>query len=259
MATTSSRKREQVQQWWTQYKRQGSGEARNRLVEFYWPLVRQSAVRLRAGLADGVDVDDLASAGTVGLIESLAAFDPFRGVEFEAYCARRVRGAMLDELRSLDWAPRLVRRRERAVREAVQLIETQVGRTPREAELVAALNIRPSELAEYVRDASGARVLPLAPPPIDPESDDEHAFAEADPRSPDPAAAAEAAEIRQAVVSLLGRVERLVLSMYYFEDMTLREIGQSLGLSESRVSQIRSLLIEQLKDRLARTHPSLAA
>ncbi|MDD4888799.1 MAG: FliA/WhiG family RNA polymerase sigma factor [Phycisphaerae bacterium] len=249
----------QVKQWWTSYKRDGSEAARNKLVEHYWPLVRQLATRLRAGLADGVEVDDLVSAGTVGLIEALATFDPFRGVQFGAFCSRRLRGAMLDELRTLDWAPRLVRRRERAVREAVQSIEVQLGRPPVERELAAALHVPVCEVPGYERDAHGARVLPLGACPAGGEEDDDRAVGEADPRSPDPVLVAEGHEIRQVIAAHLGRVERLVLTMYYFEEMTLREIGGALGLSESRVSQIRSALVEQLKERLVRTHPSLAA
>lgn len=259
MRTASSGAKRQVKQWWVQYKRDGSEAARNKLVEHYWPLVRQMAVRLRAGLADGVEVDDLVSAGTVGLIEALAAFDPFRGVQFEAYCSRRLRGAMLDELRTLDWAPRLVRRRERAVREAVQSIAVQLGRPPVERELAAALHVPLSQVPEYERDAHGARVLPLGMHPAGGEEDDDRAAGETDPRSPDPVRVAEGHEIRQAITAHLGRVEWLVLTMYYFEEMTLREIGGALDLSESRVSQIRSSLVEQLKERLARTHPSLAA
>ena len=132
---------EQVQVWWKDYHATGSETARNRLMENYLPLVKYSAERLHTKLPDEVDVDDLISAGIFGLMDAVKAFDPKRGVKFETYCAPRIRGAILDELRAMDWVPRLVRARAHKLNQAAHELEAQLGRKPEERELAKALRL----------------------------------------------------------------------------------------------------------------------
>jgi RNA polymerase sigma factor for flagellar operon FliA len=152
---------ESLQAAWRAYKAEGDEALRNRLVEHYLYLVRLTAQRIGAKLPDEVDVDDLMSAGIFGLVDAIDAFDLERGVKFETYCAPRIRGAIIDELRSMDWVPRLVRHRAQKLNETVRALEIELGRSPNEDEIARRLNLSPPEMEKLTRDAAAVSLVSL--------------------------------------------------------------------------------------------------
>src|SRR5580765_5332676 len=146
---------------WRRYRESRDGLLRNQLMEFYLPLVRYTADRISAKLPSEVDVDDLVSAGIFGLLDAIEAFDLERGVKFETYCAPRIRGAILDELRSMDWVPRLVRSRAHKMESATKQLEVELGRTPTNEEIARRLKIPMNEFEKIAKDASAVGVVSL--------------------------------------------------------------------------------------------------
>lgn len=237
---------------WKEFKSTASGLLRNRLVEHYLYLVRFSAERVGAKLPDEVDVDDLMSAGIFGLVDAINAFDLDRGVKFETYCAPRIRGAILDELRSMDWVPRLVRHRAHKLDDAVRALEVELGRAPTEEEISKRLGMPKPQFEKLIRDATAVSLVSLSQSFNDAESSREVAEVDVlpDEASADPVLEAQKSDIRELITEDMSRAERLIVILYYYEQMTMKEIGATLDLSESRVSQMHSALIERLRDRL---------
>jgi RNA polymerase sigma factor for flagellar operon FliA len=237
---------------WQAYKASPNDELRNRLVEHYLCLVRYAAERIRAKLPDEVDVDDLMSAGIFGLVDAIDAFDLDRGVKFETYCAPRIRGAILDELRSMDWVPRLVRYRAHKLNETMRAMEAELGRIPTEDEIARRLKLPPDQFGKLLRDASAVSLVSLSQRFGD--SDSERDLGEIDvvpdKQSRDPLAEAQKADIKDLITHELTRAERLIIVLYYYEQMTMKEIGATLDLSESRVSQMHSAIIARLRSEL---------
>jgi RNA polymerase sigma factor FliA len=224
------------QRWWTQR----DVRARERLIVHYSPLVKFVAGRLGAGLPNSVDVGDLVGSGVFGLMDAIDRFEPDRGVKFETFAIPRIRGAILDGLRSLDWVPRSVRTRSRAVQEAMANLETRLQRSPTDDELAEELGVTLDELQRWLANIAVASVGPL----------DHVVIAGAEPG---PHAAVEDAELRHTMrheVRRLPERERTVLALYYDEGLTLSEIGEILGVTESRVSQIHTKAVLQLRSRL---------
>jgi RNA polymerase sigma factor for flagellar operon FliA len=226
--------------------------ARDRLIVHYSPLVKFVAGRVGAGLPNSVDPGDLVSAGVFGLIDAVERFDPARGVKFETFAVPRIRGAVFDGLRSLDWVPRSVRSRAREVEGAFQELEGRLGRAPTDDELSTHLKITAPEFQKWLASIASTTVGPL----------DRALVAGAEPRAltgdvPDsPAMMVEEGEVRRLVKVELRRLperEKLVLSLYYDEGLTLAEIGTVLGVTESRVSQIHTKAVLHLRARLAAT------
>jgi len=245
---------------WHEYQRGNSEEIRNRLVEHYLYLVRYTAERVGAKLPDEVDVDDLMSAGIFGLVDAIDAFDLDRGVKFETYCSPRIRGAILDELRSMDWVPRLVRHRAHKLDDTVRALETELGRLPTEEEIARRLNLPRPQFEKLLRDANAVSLISLSNKFGDSDSSNEGGEMEVlpDDRSCDPVAEAQKADIKEFIKDNLSRAERLILVLYYYEQMTMKEIGATLDLSESRVSQMHSAIINRLREDLGLTEPQLA-
>ena len=237
---------------WRAYKASPNDELRNRLVEHYLSLVRFSAERIRAKLPDEVDVDDLMSAGIFGLVDAIDAFDLERGVKFETYCAPRIRGAILDELRSMDWVPRLVRHRAHKLSETVRSLEAELGRIPTEDEVARRLRLPPEQFGKLLRDASAVSQVSLSQRFGDPDSDRDASEIDIvpDEQSCDPVAEAQKADVKALITDELTRAERLIIVLYYYEQMTMKEIGATLDLSESRVSQMHSAIIARLREQL---------
>lgn len=226
--------------------------ARDRIIVHYSPLVKFVAGRVGAGLPNSVDPGDLVSAGVFGLIDAVERFDPARGVKFETFAVPRVRGAVFDGLRSLDWVPRSVRSRAREVESAFQDLEGKMGRAPTDEELATHLKISATEFQKWLASIASTTVGPL----------DRALVAGAEPRAltgdvPDsPSAIVEESEVKRLVRVELRRLperEKLVLSLYYDEGLTLAEIGSVLGVTESRVSQIHTKAVLHLRARLAAT------
>ena len=221
----------------------------------YLPLVKYIAGRLAMGLPRSVEMDDLINAGVVGLIEAYNNFDGSKGVKFETYASLRVRGSILDELRGMDWVPRSTRARSREVERTLSKLESKLGRSPTEAELADELDVTIQEYYHIIDDVSSAALLSL----------DESSFGEDDDkpvplvdrlRSKDQPSALvnlERLEIRDLLADSLGQVneqERLVIALYYYEELTLKEIGLVLELSESRVSQLHTKAVLGLRAKL---------
>lgn len=256
MATTIAP--EDVEQLWIEFKRDISNqELRNRLVELYLPLVRYNGERIWSRLPDGVELDDLISAGVFGLMDAIDAFDLSRGVKFETYCVPRIRGAMLDELRTMDWVPRLVRSKASKLNEAIKTLEARFGRTPNENELAEELAISVEELEKMILDASAVNLISLNKKWYETDSykDVREIDILEDKKGEDPTRRIQKHDLMRLVTKGLNRNERLIIILYYYEELTMKEIGATLDLSESRVSQMHSSIVQRLQSQLARRRP----
>ncbi len=245
--------------WWRRLKASGDEDARNCILENYLPIVKYTAERLHAKLPGEVDVDDLISAGIFGLMDAVNAFDPERGVKFETYCAPRVRGAILDELRSMDWVPRLVRARATKLNEAAGALEAQLGRKPNEKELAKEMRLSMREFRKVHRDAQATGMVSLSRKWFETDSNRDVCEIDVlqDKRSADPFRIAQRKDIKDLVTRGLNRAERLIVLLYYFEEMTMKEIGETLDLSESRVSQMHSSILGRLRGQLEKRQKEL--
>ena len=250
---------EQVQKWWKKFRKTGDDESRNELMEYYLPIVKYSAERLHAKLPDEVNVEDLMSAGIFGLMDALKAFDVRRGVKFETYCAPRIRGAILDELRAMDWVPRLVRSRAHKLNQAARALEAQLGRKPDAKELAKQMRIPIKEFRKLQRDARAVGLVSLSRKWFETDSNKDVREIDVieDKRTDDPFNVVQRKDIRDLVTRGLSRAERLIIILYYFEEMTMKEIGETLDLSESRVSQMHSAILERLKHQLDKRRKEL--
>lgn len=239
---------------WDEYKRTREHALRNRLMEIYLPLVRYTAERIAAKLPSEVDTEDLISAGLFGLLDAIEAFDLARGVKFETYCSPRIRGAILDELRTMDWVPRLVRSRAHKLESVTKILRAELGRTPTDAEIAHRLAMPPNELHKLFRDATAVSVVSLSRRFYDDDSSRELQEIDIleDRHGRDPFLDFSQRDLRDAVMQGLTRVERLILVLYYYEEMTMKEIGATLDLSESRVSQMHSGILSRLTGYMTR-------
>jgi RNA polymerase sigma factor FliA len=241
---------------WRRYKDDGDAGARERLVVAYSPMVKFVAGRLGAGLPSHVDDADLISYGLMGLIGAIERFDPERGIKFETFAMTRIRGAIIDELRSLDWVPRSVRSRAREI-EAVQAkLEHELQRAPTEAELAKRLGIGEDELQSSLLEIANSSVYALDELwTVSDSSGDQVSLLDtiSDPRAEDPQESLASSEIKDRLtdaISSLPEREQLVVALYYYENLTLREIGEVLGVTESRVSQLHTKAVMRLKSGL---------
>ncbi len=248
-----------LQAAWREYKRTGNDDIRNRLIEHYLYLVRFNAERIGAKLPDEVDVDDLMSAGIFGLVDALDAFDLTRGVKFETYCAPRIRGAILDELRNMDWVPRLVRYRAHKLADATRTLEVELGRIPNDEEIARRLNMTRPQFQKLMRDANAVTLMAPSRKYADPESQMEVFEIDVlpDQRGSDPVVEAQKKDVKDLITRGLSRAERLIIVLYYYEQLTMKQIGQTLDLSESRVSQMHSAILERLRLQLQTREPEL--
>ncbi|MBI85615.1 MAG: FliA/WhiG family RNA polymerase sigma factor [Planctomycetaceae bacterium] len=257
MVTTKLDKAE-IDQVWKKYKQNQDNELlRNRLVEQYFPLVKYNGDRIWARLPDGVELDDLISAGIFGLMDAIDAFDLSRGVKFETYCVPRIRGAMLDELRTMDWVPRLVRSKASKLAEANKTLEARLGRHPREKELAEHLGLSIKELEKMVLDANAVNLISLNKKWYETDSykDVREIDILEDKKGEDPTRRVQKNDFMRLVTKGLNRNERLIIILYYYEELTMKEIGTTLDLSESRVSQMHSSIVERLQIQLGRRRP----
>jgi RNA polymerase sigma factor FliA len=256
MATTLAA--EDIAQVWDAFKADPENQdLRNRLVEQYLPLVKYNGERIWARLPDGVELDDLISAGVFGLMDAIDAFDMTRGVKFETYCVPRIRGAMLDELRTMDWVPRLVRSKASRLNEAIKNLETRLGRSPSEIELAAELNISVAELEKMMLDANAVNLISLNKKWYETDSykDVREIDILEDKKGEDPTRRIQKNDLMRLVTKGLNRNERLIIILYYYEELTMKEIGATLDLSESRVSQMHSSIVQRLQSQLGRRRP----
>jgi RNA polymerase sigma factor for flagellar operon FliA len=251
---------EEIRELWREYKAEGGPDLRNRLMERYLPIVRYNAERISVKLPDEVDVEDLMSAGVFGLMDAIEAYDLGRGVKFETYCAPRIRGAILDELRSMDWVPRLVRARASKLDKATRSLQVELGRTPSQEELAGRMGMNRGELDRLVRDANTVTMVSLSRKHYETDNNKEVAEIDVleDRRGRDPVRDVQRRDLRELVTRGLSRAERLLLILYYYEEMTMKEIGATLDLSESRVSQMHSSILSRLKAQLSHRRVELS-
>lgn len=243
---------QQLHDAWVRYKQTHDETLRNRLVEQYLYLVRYTAERIGSKLPDEVDVDDLMSAGTFGLVDAIDAFDLDRGVKFETYCAPRIRGAILDELRNMDWVPRLVRARAHQLDDATRALEVELGRAPSEDEIAARLGLSRAQFDKLLKDATAVSQVSLSRRFADGDSEKDVLEVDIvpDEQGIDPVSEAQKRDLKELVTRGLSRDEKLIIVLYYYEQMTMKEIGLTLDLSESRVSQMHSAILLRLRDKL---------
>lgn len=247
-----SQQQHDIRKVWDQFHETRADEHRNALMKHYMYLVRYTAERLYTKLPDKVELDDLISAGVFGLMDAIDAFDPDRGVKFETYCSPRIRGSILDELRSMDWVPRLVRARAHQLARVTQSLETHLGRKPTEQETAEILDMDRDEFERLQRDATAVSLVSLNTQYADADGDKDIREIDIirDQRSKDPVIEAQKRDLKSLLTKGLTRAERLIVVLYYYEEMTMKEIGATLDLSESRVSQMHSSIIARLKAQL---------
>jgi len=254
----ATRLTEDVAEIWKSYKTdQSNQELRNILIERYLPLVRYNAERVWAKLPEGVDLNDLVSAGVFGLMDAIDAYDLGRGVKFETYCVPRIRGAMLDELRTMDWVPRLVRSKASKLESARKEAEAEFGRPPSDVEMALRLRITVPEYEKLKSEASAVNLVSLNKKWYETDSykDVREVDILEDSKGEDPTRGIQKRDLMKLVTKGLNRNERLIIILYYYEELTMKEIGNTLGLSESRVSQMHSSIVARLKDQLRRRRP----
>jgi RNA polymerase sigma factor for flagellar operon FliA len=249
----------ELRELWRRYKQHGDERARERLVVAYSPLVKFIAGRMASGLPAHVEESDLISYGLLGLIGAIERYEPEREIKFETFAVARVKGAIIDELRSLDWVPRSVRAKARDVERAHAKLEGELQRAPTDEEMAAKLEMTVPELHTALLEIANSSVLAL---------DDLWTFADPDggggqisildtihdPKAVDPEREAQSAELKDQLADVIESLpdrERLVIALYYYENLTLREIGEVLGVTESRVSQLHTKAVLGLRSRFS--------
>jgi RNA polymerase sigma factor for flagellar operon FliA len=242
---------------WQEFKRTNDRGLRDRLILTYAPLVKYVAGRLGSGLPAHVEEGDLVSYGLLGLIGAIERFDPDRDIKFETYAIARIKGSIIDELRSMDWVPRSVRARARDIERAIADLESRLTRAPTDEEIAAKLGITEEEFQDSLLEISRSSIAALDELWASPgSSGDAVALIDTieDPTAAEPQSAMAHTEVREALGEAISRLperEKLVVTLYYYEELTLREIGEVLGVTESRVSQLHTKAILRLKARLS--------
>jgi RNA polymerase sigma factor for flagellar operon FliA len=241
---------------WLQYRKTGDQGLRDRLILTYAPLVKYVAGRLGSGLPAHVDEGDLVSYGLLGLIGAIERYEPDRDVKFETYAIARIKGAIIDELRAMDWVPRSVRSRAREIERAISALEAKLGRAPGDEEIAKKVGITVEELEESLTDISRSSIAALDELWTVSGQGDQIALIDTieDTDAPDPQGALSQTEMKEAIADAIARLperEKLVVTLYYYEELTLREIGEVLGVTESRVSQLHTKAVLRLKARLS--------
>jgi RNA polymerase sigma factor for flagellar operon FliA len=236
---------------WARYREKGDTAARAQLLDRYLGLVHHSAHQLARRISRDVEIDDLIGAGTLGLVQALEGFDPGRGLAFSTYAMPRIRGSMLDELRARDWMPRSVRMRSRQIAAARASLQHKLGRQPSHEEIATTLGVDMPTLWKWQEEVDGRLILQLDGTSSGGEDSPQLSESIADALAADPGDALDEAgslERLRDAFGLLSARDRLVLTLYYYEEMNLREIGEVLHVSESRVSQIRTRALKRLRE-----------
>jgi len=245
-----------MQRVWLEYRRTKDQKLRDRLILTYAPLVKYVAGRLGSGLPAHVDDEDLASYGLLGLMGAIERFDPTREIKFETYALGRIKGAIIDELRSLDWVPRSVRSRARQIERTIGELEAKLGRAPNDDEIAGKLGVSQEELDDDLFQISRSSIAALDELWTVSGSGDQVSLIDTieDTAGPSPTASLDETELREAMADAIDGLperEKIVITLYYYEELTLREIGEVLGVTESRVSQLHTKAVLRLKSRLS--------
>ena len=239
---------------WAEYKSTGSRELRDKLIVRYSPLVKYVAGRVSVGLPNTIEQCDLVSYGIFGLIDAIEKFDNERAIKFETYAITRIKGAIIDELRSIDWVPRSVRAKARAIEKAYAKLEAQLLRTPTDTEVARELGLSEDDLQAQFSQISFVGIVALDEVLSGGDRGESTTLGDTlAARREGPMAAFEVEEMKQILAGAINRLadrEKIVLSLYYYEGLTLAEIGQVLGVTESRVCQIHTKAVLQLRARM---------
>ena len=242
---------------WQEYKSGGSPLARDKLILQYSPLVKYVAGRVSTGLPANIEHADLVSYGIFGLIDAIDKFEPSRGNKFETYAISRIRGAIIDELRAIDWVPRSVRSKAREIEKAIARLEAQLARVPTDAEIAAHMGISLGDLRSLYQQISFVSVVALDElMTVGGERGDSLPLIETlqDSGTEDPVAAFESEEMKRILMEAINKLperEKIVVTLYYYEGLTLAEIGQVLGVTESRICQMHTKAVLQLRSRMS--------
>jgi len=240
-----------LQDVWSEYRESRRADLRERLIENYLPLVKLVAGRIAVGLPQHVDKDDLVSNGFFGLLEAIERYDLSRGVKFETYAVARIRGAMLDSLRAQDWIPATVRQKARQYEQTLAELEHRLGRSAADEEIAGAMGVSVPQLHNLINTLNGCTLVPLEDY-VRTESPASHA--------PNPSQFLEDEEVKATLAKSIDRLsekERLVVTLYYYEGLTLKEISLILKLTEARISQLHTKAIFRLRGALSRYKSSL--
>jgi RNA polymerase sigma factor for flagellar operon FliA len=250
-----------AQELWQRYHQRVDADTENALIEKYLPLVSSAAARLAMTLPEHVDQDDLYSAGLIGLLQALRNFDPTCGASFETYARMRVRGAMLDELRRMDWVPRAVHEKARKIQNAMSQLEQKLGRAPTEAQMARVLNLSVPEYAQLLNEVRPAAFVCLDAVNSSEDGDGGSLYEViADAVEESPVQQASQQELKRVIferLKELPEIQRKVLALYYAEDLHLREIAEVFGLTESRICQIHSQAILGIRAHVQRLEAGL--
>jgi RNA polymerase sigma factor for flagellar operon FliA len=246
----------ELKDMWRRYKSSGDERARERLVVAYSPLVKYVSGRMASGLPAHVEEADLISYGLVGLINAIERFELEREIKFETYAITRIKGAIIDELRSLDWVPRSVRAKAREIERANAKLEHRLQRAPTDDEMATELGVSVQDFLASLLQISNSTIAALDELwTVGDASGDQVSLLDTlqDPGAPDPAAVMDQTELKDRVADAIARLperEKLVVALYYYENLTLREIGEVLGVTESRISQLHTKAVLRLRSRL---------
>ncbi len=240
---------------WHQYRSTKDQSIRDAIVKQYAPLVKYVAGKVSVGMPQNVDFDDLVGFGVFGLFDAIEKYDPDKHVKFKTYAVTRIRGAIFDELRSIDWVPRSVRQKTREIDDTVQHLEAKLGRAATDEEVAAEMGLSIVQYNQMMLKVSGTSILSLNDVWYTGEDNDKISIVESieSPNSLRPDAIAEMGEMRRVIVEAISELpekEKKVLVLYYYEDLTLKEIGKVLDVTESRISQLHTKAISRLRGKL---------
>lgn len=242
-------------QLWSEFHKTKSPKLRDKFIRQYMPLVKYVAGKISVGMPNCVEFDDLVGFGQFGLLDAISKYDPSKNVKFKTYAVTRIRGAIFDELRQIDWVPRSVRQKSREIEDAIVSLESKLGRPATDAEVAASLKISEEEYHRTIMKVSGTSVLSLNEVWYSGDENDSMSIGDSieSPASLNPDVIAEREEIRKVMIQAINELpekEKMVIILYYHEDLTFKEIGAVLEVSESRISQLHTKATLRLRAKL---------
>ena len=239
-----------IEQVWNHFFQHHDTPSRNALLEHYLPQVKYTAARLHSRFPQSVELDDLYGVGILGLIDAINKFDPTRNVRFETYCVLRIKGTIYDDIRKKDRVPRQVRKRAKQLQEVTQRLEAIFGRTPSDEDLADELEMNLEDFYYFQRDANASSLISLNTDFSDSDGDYSELDLITNPKSQDPFLEIQRKDLKEYLIRGFSRQEQLIFTLYHLEEMTMKEIGDTLGISESRVSQLHTSIIARLRSHL---------
>ncbi|MBQ3966987.1 MAG: RNA polymerase sigma factor WhiG [Treponema sp.] len=246
---------EEENKLWREFKKTKSSALRDKFIRQYMPLVKYVAGKVSVGLPASIEYDDLVGFGQFGLLDAITKFDPDKGVKFKTYAVTRIRGAIFDEMRQLDWVPRSVRQKSKEIEDTIGDLESRLGRPATDAEVAKEMNMTEAEFQQTVMKVSGTSVLSLNDVWYSGDDNDHMSIGDSieSPSSLNPDVQVEREEIRKVIIEAINELpekEKMVIVLYYHEDLTFKEIGQVLDVSESRISQLHTKANLRLRAKL---------